>query len=370
MGGLLLFAVSAGSAFAQVESVERGGEQVETVAKAKQGGDFVVAPIPMLNPTLGLGLILGAGYLFHIDPDSYSSVIAAGGMYADGGDTALAVGASMNFHGNDWKILGGLASFDVDVDYYGIGNGAGDQDRSIGLNQSGWAGGVKVMRRVGGAWYLGLGYGYAKLDSVFDLGGLLPPEFPVEIPGIPITSSVAVVGLITERDSRDNQFNPYCGAFFHAALATADEAIGSDFSFSTFRIEYNRYWALKPERLILAARGSGCAVPGDAPFYALCKIGVFPDLRGYVAGRYRDKTMLSGQAEIRWRFARRWGVVAFAGAGAVAPALSDYRIKDLLPSAGVGFRFMLSPENRLNIGIDYALGNGSDGIYFYVGESF
>ncbi len=355
---------------AQAEYVQRAGEEIEMSAEAKQKGDFVIAPIPMMNPTLGLGLILGVGYLFHIDPESYSSVVAAGGMYADGGDTALGAGGSLSFHENDWKISGGIASFDVDLDYYGIGFGAGKHDRSIRLNQSGTAAGFKLMRRLAGAWYLGLGYGYANLDSTFMLGGLLPPESPVEIPDIPVNSSVAVLGLITERDSRDNQFNPYRGSLFRLAIATSNETVGSDFSFSTFRLQYNHYWLLKEDRLVLAARGAGCAAPGDAPFYALCKLGVFPDLRGYVAGRYRDKTMLAGQAEIRWRFAGKWGMVAFGGFGGVAPEIGDYRIEDLLPSFGVGLRFLLSPENRLNIGIDYAVGENSDGVYFFVGEAF
>jgi hemolysin activation/secretion protein len=94
------------------------------------------------------------------------------------------------------------------------------------------------------------------------------------------------------------------------------------------------------------------------------------NLRGYVGGRYRDKSMLTAQAEYRWRFYKRWGAVAFAGVGQVAENFGDYNTDDLLPSAGIGARFMLSEKNRLNLSVDYAIGKDTSALYFYVAESF
>jgi len=110
--------------------------------------------------------------------------------------------------------------------------------------------------------------------------------------------------------------------------------------------------------------------PGDAPFYALCSFGRGNDLRGYVAGRYRDETMVTLQAEYRWNFHKKWGMVAFAGIGQVGENLSEYTAKNTLPSAGVGLRFMLSETTKFNLSVDYAVGEDSDAVYFYVGESF
>ncbi len=50
--------------------------------------------------------------------------------------------------------------------------------------------------------------------------------------------------------------------------------------------------------------------------------------------------------------------------------MSEHDFHDLLPSFGGGLRYLLSPDNQLNIGIDYAVGKDSDAFYFYVGESF
>ena len=51
-------------------------------------------------------------------------------------------------------------------------------------------------------------------------------------------------------------------------------------------------------------------------------------------------------------------------------SLGDYNTDDLLPSGGVGLRFLLSEENRLNLSVDYAIGVDSGYWYFYVSESF
>ena len=365
----VIFVTGAVPVPAQDEYVRREAEQAEMVAETKEPGDFVIAPIPILNPTLGVGLALGAAYLYQIDEGSYPSLTGIGMLYTDNESKAVAVAQSANFHGNDWKIVGGFGAYDLNLEFYGIGSGAGDDDRFLPVNQQGWFAGVKGLRRIKSDWYGGLSYAYITVDSTFDLSGLLP-DFPVEPPPESEDSSaISTLGLVGEYDSRDSQFSATRGALFKVSISTANETIGSDFDFSSFRVSYNHYWSLK-DTLVLAARGSGCAVPGDAPYYALCKFGVFPDLRGYVAGRYRDETMLAFQSEIRWLFSKKFSAVGFAGVGRVAESASDFDLENLLPSFGGGIRYLLSEKNGLNISIDYAYGKDSDAVYFFVGQAF
>ncbi|RLE28904.1 MAG: hypothetical protein DRJ61_15575 [Acidobacteria bacterium] len=354
---------------AQDEYIRREAEQAEKVAKSKESDDFVVAPIPILNPTLGAGLALGAAYLYKIDEGSYPSVTGIGALYTDNKSKAIAIGQSANFKGNDWKIIGGFGAYDLNLEFYGVGSGAGDDDRFLPVNQQGWFGGVKALRRIKGHWYGGLSFAYVQVESTFDLSGLLPGGF-VELPSdVEFDSAIATLGLVGEYDSRDNQFSANTGSLLKATISTANENIGSDFDFTSFRISYNHYWSFK-NSIVVAARGSGCAVPGDAPYYALCKFGVFPDLRGYVAGRYRDETMLAFQGEIRWHFSKKFSAIGFAGVGRVAKSASDFNFEHLLPSVGTGIRYLLSPKNGLNISLDYAYGKDSDAVYFFVGEAF
>lgn len=358
----------------QTEEVGHVGDQVKSSHAGKKFGDFVAFPIPIVNPTIGNGLAAGAAYLYHLDDKSQVSATGAGAMYTDTKSWGVAVGTMANFKENVWKIEAGAVYFDLELEFYGIGNEAGDLGLSVPINQQGWGAGFQGLRRIAGHWYAGLQYWYVDLESTIDLTGI-DGELPIELPPeAELDSSVAGLGLIVEYDSRDNRFNAYKGRLFEVNWSESDEAVGSDFDFSSVNLFYNAYLPLHRKDsktdMVLAARGTVCAAPGDTPYYGLCKFGSSMDLRGYVGGRYRDTTMVTVQAEFRWRFTKRWGAVAFAGVGEVADSFSDYNTDNLLPSAGVGLRFMLSTDNRLNLSFDYAVGKDSSAAYFYVAESF
>src|SRR5260370_20298079 len=99
----------------------------------------------------------------------------------------------------------------------------------------------------------------------------------------------------------------------------------------------------------------GCGVTGDPiPFFELCQFGMMGDLRGYQLGRYRDRTMFATQAEWRVTLWRRFGATVFGGVGEVAPKWSGYDAENLLPSAGLGLRYNLSKQRRINLRLDLA----------------
>ena len=348
----------------QSDLFEDEAELLESIDDEKRN-ELVVAPIPIVNPTFGAGLALGGMYLYQLDENSQPSFTAAAGAYTDSESYAFGIGQAAYFKDDAWKIKAGAGVFDVNVRFYGIGRLPGDRGISVPLNQEGWAAGVRTLRRIKGDWYFGLQYWFLRITSRFDTS-----NFDIELPPkIQLNSQVAGLGVMLEHDSRDNRFNPSNGDLFNATWSNSEEAIGSDFDFSAGKADFNFYHQLK-EGKIVAGRGTLCMTPGDAPFYALCKFGQGVDLRGYSGGRFRDERMATVQAEYRWRFAKTWGVVAFAGVGEVAPSWSEFTLDDLLPSAGVGVRFKISKTTGLNLSVDYAVGKDSDAWYFYVGESF
>ena len=120
----------------------------------------------------------------------------------------------------------------------------------------------------------------------------------------------------------------------------------------------------------LAWRASLCSVGDATPFYDLCSFGTANDLRGYVAGQYRDHAMYAVQAEYRRHLFWRIGAVAFAGLGEVGPSFKRMTTENLLPSAGLGLRFQASKTYKVNASIDYAWGKDSQALYFAIGEAF
>ena len=95
-------------------------------------------------------------------------------------------------------------------------------------------------------------------------------------------------------------------------------------------------------------------------------------LRGYFAGRYRDRDLLAFQAEYRAPVWWRIGVVAFGAIGQVQHDLNGFRSDQFHPSLGAGLRFALSPQEELNIRADFGRGFdvNSGGFYLSFGEAF
>ena len=94
------------------------------------------------------------------------------------------------------------------------------------------------------------------------------------------------------------------------------------------------------------------------------------DIRGYPTGQYRDRRLLTAQAEYRLVWWKRFGLVAFGGWGEVARTFDAFTWDDALPSGGAGIRFRLTRQNTMNLRADYAWGRRSDALYVSVGEAF
>lgn len=64
-------------------------------------------------------------------------------------------------------------------------------------------------------------------------------------------------------------------------------------------------------------------------------------MRGYYAGRYRDRNNISAQAELRQWFGERHGAAVWGGAGTIFPDFKSIDFSRLLPTYGVGYRLRL-----------------------------
>ena len=60
----------------------------------------------------------------------------------------------------------------------------------------------------------------------------------------------------------------------------------------------------------------------------------------------------------------------FAGVGGIAPSIEDLDNTTMLPSAGMGLRYLAAKENGVNLRLDWAIGKDTDAIYFGIGEAF
>jgi outer membrane protein assembly factor BamA len=148
----------------------------------------------------------------------------------------------------------------------------------------------------------------------------------------------------------------------------ADEAFGSDFDYQTYELSGNTY--RRAGRGVLALRAFACQASGRTPLFDLCLFGSGSDLRGYEAGRYRDRSMIAAQAEYRFPLAGRFGAVVFGGWGKVARSFGDMNDEPDLPSIGAGVRWLASEKARVNLSVDVARGRDDTTVYVYVKESY
>jgi outer membrane protein assembly factor BamA len=210
------------------------------------------------------------------------------------------------------------------------------------------------------------------LDTRVDLSGLPligdRPNIPDEVQR---ETSSAFVGLELQRNTKNYEFNPTTGSLFDFRADFYEELFGSDFVLQRYTASYNHYLRLgDSDQQVIAVRGTACSVAGDAPFFELCMIGRDDAFRGYQTGRYRDASSATAQAEYRWQFLKRFGMVVFGGVAQVAEGFSSFDAENILPAGGLGFRWMAAVESRINVRVDYAWGDGDSALYILVGEAF
>jgi len=176
-------------------------------------------------------------------------------------------------------------------------------------------------------------------------------------------------GLMTEYDKRDNVFNPHTGfnaRFKHFSFL---ESLGSSQTYHQINIDYNQYFPLGENSLIMGRIYAMISVGDSVPFNGKNVVGR-DDLRGYTDGKYRANHVYDLQTEYRWNFYKKWGMVAFGG---IAIATDDWHgnnYSGILPAIGAGLRFKAIPKRNINVGIDAAIGKEDWGLYFRIGETF
>jgi len=341
---------------------------VDPTQKTKRA-ELVIAPIPIINPTIENGLAVLAGYLYRLDAnDTMTAPSATGvaGFKTSNGSWGAAFIQSLHLSHDKFRLLGVGAYGDVNYAFYGVGQEAGDNGLSIELNQAGPVGMVEGLIHVGRRWYAGARY-FALHMSVTSSGVAIPGG--PTLPGVDADIRTAGLGPRVDFDSRDNPFYATRGTQLQSIIGFYGEGVGGHRSYQSYQGALNRYHAIGT-RNVLAWHAGGCGIAGDAPFYDLCLLGKPQDVRGYSLGQYRDRAMLAAQAEWRSELWWRLGATAFFGEGLVAPDFGSFKWDGLLPGGGVGLRFTVATQNHVNLRVDYAWGKNSSALYMGVAEAF
>jgi len=326
-------------------------------------GHFVAVPIPISNPTLDTGLVVGAAYFYKQTEEQKkaqpASVTGIAAMYTSTKSYGLGIGQESYWAEDAWRFTGalGIASLDLKL----LVPDSSDTGTSLDWLIEGEFLFAQIARKISGRWYIGVNGRFVDFAQDFAVG-LEPLDL-----GLDFSSDSKSVGLgvLVERDSRDMPTNPYDGALFKLSGLFNDTSFGSDATYESYHLAYSSYhkWSAP---LVLAWQVKGCQKSGKVPLWDACRVG----LRGFAATDYMGTESALGQVEARWQISRRWGAVGFAGAGYIKNSLSGIRDQKAIPSYGLGLRFMVMMAKRINIRVDYGRSSDSDAWYLSAGEAF
>jgi hypothetical protein len=342
-----------------------GLDPQKELAETRLLEDVVVAPIPISNPTVGTGLAVVVMPFYHLGPGSPLSNTAVAAGYTSSGSWGVGAAQTTRLRGDELRIDGFVGYVELRYDFFGVGSAAGGAGVSVPIVQKGFALVPELLFQVAKNAFLGARYRGVRVETALDG---TPPALlePLRDQSITITSSG--IGPVAVFDTRDNDMNPASGVLLGLRANFANEAVGSDFDYQTFTLTANYYRRAGPG--VLALRGYACGASDNTPLFDLCLFGAGTDLRGYEAGRYRDRSMLAFQGEYRFPLGGRFGAVVFAGSGKVAPTFGDMGDQPDLPSVGAGLRWLASEKARVNLSIDVAKGRDGTAAYVYVKEAF
>ncbi|WP_413561163.1 BamA/TamA family outer membrane protein [Bdellovibrio sp. HCB209] len=334
-----------------------------TTEKTRQG-EWVIAPIPSYDPSQGWGVALLAQKIFS-HSENVKPSMAVGGVFATEKKSYGAVAGYIGRLHEDslrFNIFGGYAK--INSDFYGVGKNESAKDLSVLLEQDYTFASAQFLPRWANKVFAGLTLTFVDMKNSFDI-----PTLPIPVSvSDKLNSESWVPGIKAQFDGRDNTFYPTQGVYTNLQIQFYDENWGGGHTFQKYKANLNKYFQAHQDG-VLAARGALQANVGDVPFYDMAVLGLGPDMRGFKAGKYRDKVLWDIQGEYRYRFTDHWGVVLFSGAGDVTSSLSDITLKNLLWMGGTGLRYRLGRENPVDFSVDLA--HGDDWVwYFSVNQAF
>lgn len=361
--------ISASETASEDKTQETEGKSDEK--QKHHAGSIVVAPLPLVSPAIGSGIVPVIAYIFPLsknDKVSPPSTIAAAGLISNNGTHGFGFGAQLFLKRNTYEVTTGYARGNFNYSLYGVGIAAGNAGLKLPLEQTGQLFLGEVLRRV--MWKVFVGPRFVDGNSLLALRSTSDDNTPPIPPDLGLHTALRAVGIRVVRDTRPNRFYPTSGTKLEFTADFFAQALGSKYSFQRYKTSFDKFVSLSKSQ-VLAYDFYLCDTGGEPPFYGNCIYGTSNELRGYTAGRYLDRHLFATQLEYRLSLPKRFGLAGFAGVGEVVPGESQWlRSNNLLPAVGGGPRFVLSPAYHVNLCADFARGKNSWTWSMGVGEAF
>lgn len=343
----------------QFRSAEDNWFDVSGFLDTKYG--FLPIVIPITEPAVGYGAAAGTMFIDKPFGTGRPDITVLGGMGTENGTWGAMVGDSRNWLDGRLQTLAGAVYASVNLDFYGIGQDSRLSDHPLSYSLEPKGGLLESKYRIGDShFWVGMSYDFVATEVTFDA--------PAGTPGLPdlrSESNVGGVGPSLTYDTRDNIFTPISGTYAEAKAAFFSQAFGGDDEFQRAQIIGIHYAPLH-QRLFLGLRGQVTANFGDTPFYLMPYIS----MRGVPAMRYQGEEMAQIEAELRWQFWERFGLVGFVGGGSAWNDFDRLENKQTVIAGGTGIRYEIARKYGIHMGMDVAFGPDGTTIYIQFGSAW
>lgn len=247
-------------------------------------------------------------------------------------------------------------------DFWGMGFEMGDNDENKS-DMKRWQAQVEAsfLMRVTDNFYVGpmVAYDYVIGKQI---------ERPELLQGMDKHTWNVGAGVSLVYDNRDNLTNPHRGIYLNIQQMFRPKFMGNDYAFSSTKFRFDAYQRLGKGTILAEDFGANLNF-GNPSWGMMAELGGTSSMRGYYEGRYRDKHSLEATVELRQHVWKRNGIVVWAGVGTVFPKFSALRSRQILPNAGVGYRWEFKKD--VNVRLDYGFGkSGQSGFLFNINEAF
>jgi hypothetical protein len=328
-------------------------------------------PIFITEPAIGEGI--GAGLVYFHKPPAVRPKVLTGdtivktarrskppptatgifAAYPNNDTTGVGIGHARSMKDDKYRFVGMFADMKVVAATFA-------SDIPFNFELAGNLAFASLKRRFGDSnVFLGLSLSALDADIDFRLGsGGMPPVSLFDF-GF-TTVGTAISGVY---DARDDTMMPSNGQLVDLTTWWYDDAIGSDFDYSTLRLKAHSFHQLH-RKFVLGLRLDVTTVGGEPPFFAV----PFVSIRGIPALRYQGDTAGVVEVEGRYQLSDRWAAIAFAGKGFTDTDRPAQDTDDNIRAAGVGIRFKAIKEQNIWVGLDIARGPEEDAWYIQVGH--
>lgn len=344
-----------------------GQSEVPKDTLIKKRYTFFAVPVIFYTPETRFGFGASGFCFFNFKKDSLNapkSNVSLGFAYTQNKQALFSLPYNLFIKNRSYQLYGELAYNKFFYNFYGVGNEqpTGFVER-YGVEFPRLR--ITALKKVAPHFYAGFRYAFDKF-SLFKLdttGQLIKGSIPGSKGGM-----VSGLGLVFLYDSRDFVHYPSKGIWSELVLYHDDPATGSSFNYTRIAFDFSKYFSYKKN--ILALNAYSIYSDSDVPFFQMGVLGGQKKMRGFYEGRYRDNNALVFQAEYRRHLFWMLGITAFVDMGQVAHRYSDFNTKDWSYTYGAGLRLMTDKKQKINLRIDFAIGNKKLLPYFTIGEAF